>query len=132
VVADGFTFMEPLVEVDVNVPGVMAIEVAPVADQLSVLAEPGFTDVGLAAKEDMVGAEPVPEDEPDVPPQCRNVADANIIRGSSRSRFGCQRATRRLTVSRVMMLRFDIRNPVVYRGASTCFEIFSSGIHDVV
>ena len=55
VVAVGLTFVEPLANVDVNVPGVMAIVVAPVVAQLSVLLEPEVMLVGLAVNELMVG-----------------------------------------------------------------------------
>jgi flagellar biosynthesis protein FliR len=55
VVAVGLTFVEPVANVDVKVPGVMAMLVAPVVDQLSVLLEPEVTVVGLAVKELMVG-----------------------------------------------------------------------------
>jgi hypothetical protein len=54
---------EPLADVDVNVPGVMAILVAPVVTQLNVLFAPGFTLVGFAANEVIVGMDPFPEDE---------------------------------------------------------------------
>jgi hypothetical protein len=47
--------MEPLADVDVNVPGVMAMLEAPLVDQLSVLLEPEVIFVGLAVKELMVG-----------------------------------------------------------------------------
>jgi len=47
--------VEPLADVDVNVPGVMAILVAPVVSQLSVLLEPEVIVVGLAVKELIVG-----------------------------------------------------------------------------
>ena len=40
---------------EVNVPGVMAILVAPLVDQLSVLLEPELIVVGLAVKALMVG-----------------------------------------------------------------------------
>jgi hypothetical protein len=55
VVAVGLTLIEPLGKVDVNVPGVMAILVAPVVAQLSVLLEPEVMLVGLAVKELIVG-----------------------------------------------------------------------------
>jgi hypothetical protein len=55
VVAVGLTLVEPLANVDVNVPGVMAILVAPVVSQLSVLLEPEVMLVGLAVNELMVG-----------------------------------------------------------------------------
>ena len=50
VVAVGLTLVEPLAEVDVNVPGVMATLVAPFVTQLSVVLEPEFMLVGLAVK----------------------------------------------------------------------------------
>jgi hypothetical protein len=43
--------VEPLADVDVNVPGVMATLVAPATDQLSVLLVPELMLVGFAAKE---------------------------------------------------------------------------------
>jgi len=57
VVAVGLTLVEPLADVDVNVPGVMAILVAPLVDQLSVLLEPEFIVAGLPANELIVGGE---------------------------------------------------------------------------
>jgi hypothetical protein len=51
---------EPLALVEVNVPGVMEMLVAPVAAQFSALVAPEFMLVGFAANEVMVGAEPVP------------------------------------------------------------------------
>jgi hypothetical protein len=55
VAAVGLTLVEPVADVDVNVPGVMAILVAPVVAQLRVLLEPEVILVGLAVKELMVG-----------------------------------------------------------------------------
>jgi hypothetical protein len=52
--------VEPLADVDVNVPGVMAIVVAPVAAQLRVLLVPEFMVVGFAVKELIAGTEPFP------------------------------------------------------------------------
>jgi hypothetical protein len=60
VVAVGLTFVEPLADVDVNVPGVMATLVAPVVAQLNVLLEPEVILPGLAAKELIVGLPVVP------------------------------------------------------------------------
>jgi hypothetical protein len=51
----GLTLVEPLADVDVNVPGVMAMLVAPFVAQLSMLLEPELMLVGLAAKELIVG-----------------------------------------------------------------------------
>ncbi len=61
VVAVGLMLVEPLADVDVNVPGVMAMLVAPVAAQLSVLLVPELMLVGFAVKEVIVGTEPFPE-----------------------------------------------------------------------
>ena len=55
VVAVGVTFVEPLADGDVNVPGAMARLVAPVVAQLSVLLDPEVMPVGLAVKELIVG-----------------------------------------------------------------------------
>jgi hypothetical protein len=55
VVTVGLTLVEPVADVDVNVPGVMAILVAPLVDQLNVLLEPEVMVVALAVKEPIVG-----------------------------------------------------------------------------
>jgi hypothetical protein len=55
VVAVGLTLVEPLAEVEVKVPGVMAIFVAPVVAQLSVLLDPEVMLVGFALNELIVG-----------------------------------------------------------------------------
>jgi hypothetical protein len=55
VVTVGLTLVEPVAEVDVNVPGVMAMFVAPVVAQPRVLLEPEVILVGLAVKELTVG-----------------------------------------------------------------------------
>jgi hypothetical protein len=52
--------VEPLAEVEVKVPGVMAMLAAPVVAQLRVLLEPELMVVGLAVNEVMVG---LPDDE---------------------------------------------------------------------
>ena len=54
-VAVGLTLVEPVAEVEVNVPGAMAMLVAPEVAQLSVLLEPEAMLVGLAEKEEMAG-----------------------------------------------------------------------------
>jgi hypothetical protein len=61
VVAVGLTLIEPLADVEVNVPGVIAMLVVPAADQLSVLLEPEFMLVGFAVKDVIVGTEPFPD-----------------------------------------------------------------------
>jgi hypothetical protein len=60
VVAVGLMVVDPLAAVDVNVPGVMAIVVAPVDVQLRVLLVPEFMLVGFAIKELMAGREAFP------------------------------------------------------------------------
>jgi hypothetical protein len=47
--------VEPLADVEVNDPGVIAMLVAAVVAQLSVLLEPALTLVGFAVKEVTVG-----------------------------------------------------------------------------
>jgi hypothetical protein len=54
-VAVGLTPNDPLADVEVKVPGVMAMLVAPVVAQLNVLLEPEEMFAGLAVKEVMVG-----------------------------------------------------------------------------
>jgi hypothetical protein len=85
VVAVGLTLVEPLADVDVKVPGVTAMLVAPAAAQLSVLLEPEFMLVGSAVKEAIVGAEPFPELELDgvVTPQPDSAMQATRIRTSA-------------------------------------------------
>jgi len=58
VVDAGLTATEPLALVDVNVPGVMEMLLAPLLTQLSVALEPGLMLAGLALKDAMVGADP--------------------------------------------------------------------------
>jgi hypothetical protein len=73
--------VEPLADVDVNVPGVMAIVVASVAAQLRVLLVPEFMVVGFAVKEVTVGAEPFPEGElGEAAPQPTSPTQANRMR----------------------------------------------------
>jgi hypothetical protein len=55
VVAIGFTLVEPVADAEVNVPGAMAILVAPVVAQFSMLLEPEVIPVGLAVKELITG-----------------------------------------------------------------------------
>ena len=55
-VAVGLTAVEPLAAVEVKVPGVMAMLVAPVVTQLRALLDPEFMDAGLAVKEVMTGS----------------------------------------------------------------------------
>jgi hypothetical protein len=61
VVVVGFTVVEPLAEAELNPPGEIEIDVAPLVAQFSEQLAPGLMLVGLAAKEVIEGAEPVPE-----------------------------------------------------------------------
>jgi len=54
-VAVGLTLVDPLALVEVNVPGVMAMVVAPVVAQFNVLLDPEVMLVGMAVKELIVG-----------------------------------------------------------------------------
>jgi hypothetical protein len=58
VVAVGLKLVEPLADVDVNVPGVMAMLVDPEVAQLTVLLEPELMVVGFAENELIDGDEP--------------------------------------------------------------------------
>jgi hypothetical protein len=51
VVAVGLTVLEPLADADVEVPGVIATEVAPVVAQFNVLLPPTLRLAGLAVKD---------------------------------------------------------------------------------
>lgn len=84
VVAAGLILVEPLTDVDVNVPGVMAILVASVTAQLSVLLVPERMLVGSAVKEVIVGTEPFPGGALDevIDPQPASPAQANRMRTS--------------------------------------------------
>ena len=86
-VAVGLTLVEPLPDVDANVPGVMAMLVAPVVAQVTVLLAPEFMIVGFAVKDVTVGAEPLPEDEPEelAKPQPAKPARTNRVRISAQS-----------------------------------------------
>jgi hypothetical protein len=55
VVVVGLTLVEPLAEVEVNEPGVMASDVAPLVIQLRLLLDPELMLVGFAEKEVIVG-----------------------------------------------------------------------------
>ena len=77
-------FVEPLGDVDVNVPGVIVMLAAPAAAQLSVVLVPEFMLAGSAVKEEIVGMDFLPEDalaEVDAP-QPASPAQANRMRTS--------------------------------------------------
>ena len=84
VVAAGLILVEPLTDVDVNVPGVMATLVASAAAQLSVLLAPEPMLAGSAVKEVIVGTEPLPGGVLDevIDPQPASPAQANRMRTS--------------------------------------------------
>jgi hypothetical protein len=86
VVAVGLTVIEPPADAEVNVPGVMAILVAPVAAHVIVLLVPEAMLVGSAVKEEIVGTAPVPEGELEevFEPQPTSPAHASRIRAGAR------------------------------------------------
>lgn len=67
VVSAGLTLVVPLADAEVNVPGVMAIVVAPFVSQIRVVLSPGSMPAGLAVKEVMAGIVPLSDDELDEP-----------------------------------------------------------------
>jgi hypothetical protein len=83
VVAVGLTLVEPVADDDVNVPGVMAMLVAPVAAQFSVLLAPEFMLVGFAVKDVIAGTEPIPEAEFDKYPEAQPESVAKKARVST-------------------------------------------------
>jgi hypothetical protein len=79
VVEVGLTLVDPLADVDVKLPGVMAMLAAPVVTQFRVLLDPDVMPVGLAAKDVIAGAEPLLVllgDVLDEPPQFNSPAQA--------------------------------------------------------
>ena len=78
VVVVGLTLVEPLPEVDVKLPGVMEMLVAPEVAQLRVLLEPEFMPLGFAANDVIVGSEPLVEEEL-TEPQLTSPAQAQRI-----------------------------------------------------
>jgi hypothetical protein len=77
-------FVEPLADVDMNVPGAIAMLVAPAAAQISVLLVPEFMLVGSAEKEVIVG---FPAGEPGevVAPQPARPRQANRMRANAQA-----------------------------------------------
>ena len=69
VVAVGLMLVVPLAEADVNPPGEIEMEVAPLVAQLRVLLAPELILVGLAVNELIDGTEPFPEEDEVVPAQ---------------------------------------------------------------
>jgi hypothetical protein len=104
--------VEPLADVDVNVPGVMAMLVAPAADQLRVLLAPEFMVAGFAAKDAICGTEPfpvgklaeVPEAQPTRP------AQQSRVRTSAQSSSPEEWSPRELSLFLQNGLRESMRN----------------------
>jgi hypothetical protein len=87
VVEVGLTPVEPLAELEAKLPGVMAIDVAPVVDQLSVLLDPEFMLVGFAVKDVIAGfvvMGPGEEDDEDDAPHAESPAQANDIKSKTK------------------------------------------------
>ena len=105
--------VEPLADVDVNVPGVIAILAAPAAAQLSVLVVPEFMVVGFAKKDVMVGKEPFPEDEldEDVEAQPDRAIQANRARTSAQRSSSKELSPGELSLFAQNDLGESIRNP---------------------
>jgi hypothetical protein len=126
VVIVGLVLVEPLAAVDVNVPGVMAILVAPVAAQLNVLLVPEFMLVGFAVNEAIVGVDPFSEDvldgfvvpQPGSPPQAIRIRTSKQISSPDESR---SREARRFPQTELVESMRDIKQTQVYcaRGRSS-------------
>ena len=104
--------IEPLADVDVNVPGVMAILVAPAAAQLSVLLVPEIMLVGSAVKEVIVGTESFPGGELDEP-QPASPTQANRMRASAQRSSPEELSPRELSLFLQNELVESMRNPLV-------------------
>lgn len=83
VVVVGLTPVDPVAEVDENVPGVTLTLVAPVVAQLNVALAPGAIPVGFAANDVIVGCAPFPDDEDDVPPQATKPRQPSVMKMSA-------------------------------------------------
>jgi len=102
VVAVGLKLVEPLALVEVNVPGVMAIVVAPDVAQLSVTLPPEVIVFALAVKELMAGAVPVPfEPEGELTP-AQPPSAAQPKRTRSNAARGCKRAQLRPAAGKLL------------------------------
>ena len=130
-VAVGLTLVEPLAVVEVNVPGVIAIEVAPLVAQLSVLLVPGFTLVGFALNDVIVGAEPPFPDVPDEVVPAQLVSPRHAHRISTRIQtFGADKLRpRKSNLLRQKELAESIDYPLVAASAPASVVItHSSGL----
>ena len=125
VVVVGLMLVEPLADVDANVPGVMAILVAPPAAQISVLLVPEFMLVGSAVKEVMAGAEPFAEGELDegIELQPASPKQANRMRTSARGSSPEELSPRELSLFLQNELVKAMRNAFVavgYQSSNPC------------
>jgi hypothetical protein len=76
--------IEPFADVELNVPGVMVIPVAPEVVHTSVLFAPASTLAGFAANDETIGVEPFPEVILDAAPQFSNPEQRNRVRASAK------------------------------------------------
>lgn len=120
VVAVGLTLVEPLADVDVNVPGVIAMLAAPVVDQLRVALAPVFMPVGFAKNERMVGAEPFVVPEFDAPPQPISTAHAARTQAD---KMRPPRMRRKITLS--VVLRWLLRASFAGETRSDAFGLLT-------
>src|ERR1700722_9922993 len=98
----GLTLVEPPAELDVKLPGVMAIVVAPLADQLTVLLAPELMLVGLAENEVIEGFEVLfPDDAVDAPLQPANQTQTD------RTNISAQRVAIEICEPSFNLLRFN-------------------------
>ena len=107
--------VEPLADVDVNVPGVMAMLVAPATDQLRVLLVPELMLVGAAAKDAICGTAPFPVGKlADVPEaQPARPAQQSSVRTSAQSSIPDELRPRELSLFLQGESAESMRNPFV-------------------
>ena len=113
VVAVGLTLVEPLVDVDVNVPGAMAMLVAPVVAQLSMLLVPESMLVGAAVKDVTFGAEPPGEV---AAPQPASPTQASRVRTSAQRSSPAELGPHELSLFLQNELGESIPEPFVANG----------------
>jgi hypothetical protein len=115
VVTVGLMLVDPLADVDVNVPGVMAMLAAPAADQLRVLLAPEFMLVGFAAKDAICGTEPFPVGRLDEVPEAQPASPAqeSRVRTSAQSSSPEELSPRELSLFLQNELRESMRNSFV-------------------
>ena len=111
-----------------NVPGVMAMLVAPVDVQLRVLLAPELMPVGFAANALIVGTEPLVDEPFDVAPQLTSPRQVIAI---APSRQACEKAKLKMADLQLRLLPESlISMNNLMANNSVYFSLFTAGILD--